>query len=165
MGAATPSLDATHCGRAPRAGEALREREAGLTRAITMIMEGASRTEAARAQGMELQLPRGWVSRCNAEGFDGLADRQLGGREDANPLIFHNRTSKGRHYRAPNGGGESRALRRRSAVRAVAAGSCRAGAEGARAPCSAGCGAAGRGAGRRWSADGHPPSGWRRAPR
>ena len=90
---------------------------------------------------------------------------QLGGREDANPLIFHNRTSKGRRYRAPNGGGESRALRRRSAVRAVAAGSCRAGAEGARAPCSAGCGAAGRGAGRRRSADGHPPSGWRRAPR
>ena len=37
---------------------------------------------------------------------------QLGGREDANPLIFHNRTSKGRRYRAPNGGGESRAVRR-----------------------------------------------------
>ena len=90
---------------------------------------------------------------------------QLGGREDANPLIFLDRNIKGRHYRAPNGGGGSSAVRRRSAARAVAAGSCRAGAAVARAPCSAGCGAAGRGDGHRWSADGRPPSGWWRRPR
>ena len=58
---------------------------------------------------------------------------QLGGREDANPLIFLDRNIKGRHYRAPNGGGGSSAVRRRSAARAVAAGSCRAGAAVARA--------------------------------
>ena len=90
---------------------------------------------------------------------------QLGGREDANPLIFGDPNIKGRHYRAPNGRGGWRAVRRRAAARAVAAGSSRVGAAEARAPCSAGCGAAGRGAGRRWSADGHPPSGWRRTPR
>ncbi len=44
-----------------------------------MILEGASRTEAARAQGMELQILRDWVLRYNAEGFEGLADRPRGG--------------------------------------------------------------------------------------
>ena len=90
---------------------------------------------------------------------------QLGGREDANPLIFLDRNIKGRHYRAPRGGGGSSAVRRRSAARAVAAGSCRAGAAVARALCSAGCVAAGRGAGRRWLEDAHRPSGWWRRPR
>ena len=37
---------------------------------------------------------------------------QLGDREDANPLIFPDRNIKGRHYRAPNGGGASSAVRR-----------------------------------------------------
>ena len=46
-----------------------------------MIMEGASRTEAARAQGMELQILRDWVLLYNVEGFDGLADRPRGGSE------------------------------------------------------------------------------------
>ena len=90
---------------------------------------------------------------------------QLGGREDSNSLIFLGRNIKGRHYRAPNGGGGSSTVRRRSAARAVAAGSCRVGATAARAPCSAGCVAAGRGAYRRWLGDAHRPSGWWRRPR
>ena len=42
---------AKHCGDAKQASRA---------RAIAMIMEGASRTAAARAQGMELQILRDW---------------------------------------------------------------------------------------------------------
>ena len=63
---------AKHCGDAKQASRA---------RAIAMIMDGASRTEAARAQGMELQILRDWVLRYNAEGFEGLADRPRGGSE------------------------------------------------------------------------------------
>ena len=44
-------------------------------------MKGASRTEAARAQDMDLQVLRDWVLRYNAEGFAGLADRPRGGSE------------------------------------------------------------------------------------
>ncbi len=61
-----------HCGDAKQASRA---------RALAMIMEGASRTEAARAQGMELQILRDWVLRYNTEGFDGLADLPRGGSE------------------------------------------------------------------------------------
>lgn len=46
-----------------------------------MIMDGASRTEAARAQGIELQILRDWVFRYNAEGFEGLVHRPRGGSE------------------------------------------------------------------------------------
>ena len=63
---------ARHCGDAKQAARA---------RAVAMIMEGASRTAAARAQGMELQILRDWVVRYNAEGFEGLADRPRGGSE------------------------------------------------------------------------------------
>ena len=63
---------AKHCGDAKQASRA---------RAVAMIMDGASRTEAARAQGMELQILRDWVLRYNAEGFEGLADRPRGGSE------------------------------------------------------------------------------------
>ena len=90
---------------------------------------------------------------------------QLGGREDANSLNSLDRRPKGRHYKAPNGEAARRAVRRRSVAQAVAAGSCRVGAAEPRAPCSVGCGAAGRGAGRRWWADGRRPSGWWRRPR
>ena len=63
---------AKHCGDAKQASRA---------RVIAMIMEGASRTEAARAQGLELQILRDWVLRYNAEGFESLADRPRGGSE------------------------------------------------------------------------------------
>ncbi len=90
---------------------------------------------------------------------------QLGGREDANSLNSLDRPSEGRHYTGPNGEAAPLVVRRRSAAQAVAAGSCRAGAAVAGAPCSVECGAAARGAGRRWWADGRPPSGWWRRPR
>jgi len=50
-------------------------------RAIAMVMEGASRREAGRAQGMSMRagLLRNWVERYNEEGFDGLANRPHGG--------------------------------------------------------------------------------------
>ena len=90
---------------------------------------------------------------------------QLGGHEAANPLIFGHWNIKGRHYRAPTGCGGWPSVRLGSAALAVAAMSCRVGSAEVRASCSAGCGAAGRGVGRRWSAGGHPPSGWWRTPR
>ena len=56
-------------------------KQAARAGAVAMIMEGASRTEAARAQGIDLQILRDWVLRYNAEGFEGLADRPRGGSE------------------------------------------------------------------------------------
>ncbi len=83
MGAATPITWTEHGSDdlhdlAKRCGEA---KQACRARAIAMIMDGASRTEAARAQGMELQVLRDWVLRYNAEGFEGLADRPRGGSD------------------------------------------------------------------------------------
>ena len=75
MSAATPITWTEHTADelhelARRCGGA---KQALRARAIAMIMEGASRTEAARAQGMELQILRDWVLLYNVEGFDGLA--------------------------------------------------------------------------------------------
>src|SRR5258706_14903131 len=41
--------------------------------ALALILEGHSRTEAARQSGMERQTLRDWVHRYNAEGLAGLA--------------------------------------------------------------------------------------------
>ena len=76
MSAATPITWTEHTADelhelARRCGNA---KQALRARAIAMIMEGASRTEAARAQGMELQILRDWVLRYNVEGFDGLGE-------------------------------------------------------------------------------------------
>jgi transposase len=43
--------------------------------ALALVMEGASRTEAAQAAGMDRQTLRDWVHRYNEEGLDGLIDR------------------------------------------------------------------------------------------
>jgi transposase len=43
--------------------------------ALALVLEGASRTEAARAAGMDRQTLRDWVHRYNAEGLAGLSDR------------------------------------------------------------------------------------------
>lgn len=48
--------------------------------ALAMVLEGASRTEAATACGMDRQTLRDWVHRYNGEGIDGLIDRVGGGR-------------------------------------------------------------------------------------
>ena len=79
------------------------------------------------------------------------------GHGDANPLIFRDRTPEGRHYRAADGKvvrTRSDGDPRRRLLRFMPSWAAE-----ARAPCSVGYGAAGRGAGRRWSVDARPPSG------
>src|ERR1700742_4232618 len=49
--------------------------------ALALVLEGASRTDAATACGMDRQTLGGWVHRCNALGIDGLVDRK-----DAGPV-------------------------------------------------------------------------------
>lgn len=52
--------------------------------ALALILEGQSRTEAARQSGMERQTLRDWVHRYNAEGVAGLSSRVGAGPE---PLL------------------------------------------------------------------------------
>src|SRR4051794_7397750 len=47
--------------------------------APALVLEGASREEAARAAGMGRQTLRDWVHRYNEEGLDGLSDRRRPG--------------------------------------------------------------------------------------
>jgi transposase len=57
---------------------ASRERDAAASRrmlALALVLEGVSRTEAARAAGMDRQTLRDWVIRYNEEGLAGLRDR------------------------------------------------------------------------------------------
>jgi transposase len=44
--------------------------------AIAAVLEGDSRTDAARGAGMDRQTLRDWVHRYNAEGLAGLSDRR-----------------------------------------------------------------------------------------
>src|SRR3954451_14787677 len=58
--------------------EAARCRDAKAARrmlALALILEGASREDAARHAGMDRQTLRDWVHRYNAEGLAGLRDR------------------------------------------------------------------------------------------
>src|SRR3954447_25800423 len=48
--------------------------------ALALVLEGASREEAARAAGMDRQTLRDWVHRYNAESLAGLGDRPRSGR-------------------------------------------------------------------------------------
>src|SRR4051795_10444437 len=48
--------------------------------ALGLVLEGASREEAARAAGMDRQTLRDWVHRYNDEGLAGLRDRPRSGR-------------------------------------------------------------------------------------
>ena len=48
--------------------------------ALALVLEGASRTEAAEAAGMDRQTLRDWVHRYNEEGIEGLSDRLRPGR-------------------------------------------------------------------------------------
>src|SRR4051812_3239392 len=64
--------------------EARRCRDTAASRrmlALALVLEGASREEAARAAGMDRQTLRDWVHRYNAEGLAGLRDRPRSGRE------------------------------------------------------------------------------------
>ena len=51
--------------------------------AIALVMEGASREEAARVSGMDRQTLRDWVHRYTDNGLDGLNNRHAPGREPA----------------------------------------------------------------------------------
>lgn len=48
--------------------------------ALALVMDGLSRTDAARAAGMDRQTLRDWVIRYNDEGVAGLCDRPRPGR-------------------------------------------------------------------------------------
>jgi transposase len=48
--------------------------------ALAAILDGGTRTEAARIGGVGLQIIRDWVLRFNAEGPDGLIDRKAPGK-------------------------------------------------------------------------------------
>src|SRR4051794_18555645 len=50
-------------------------------RMLALVLEGASREEAARAAGMDRQTLRDWVHRYHAEGLAGLRDRPRSGRK------------------------------------------------------------------------------------
>jgi transposase len=55
-----------------------RERDAAASRrmlALALVLEGLTRTKAARTAGMDRQTLRDWVHRYNAEGLAGLRDR------------------------------------------------------------------------------------------
>ena len=63
--------------------EARRCRDGAASRrmlALALVLEGASREEAARAAGMDRQTLRDWVHRHDAEGLPGLRDRPRSGR-------------------------------------------------------------------------------------
>jgi transposase len=48
--------------------------------ALALVMEGASRTEAARSAGMDRQTLRDWVHRYNEAGLEGLSNQATRGR-------------------------------------------------------------------------------------
>jgi transposase len=52
--------------------------------ALALILDGTSRTQAAKSAGMERQTLPDWVHRYNAEGVEGLRDRPRTGRK---PLL------------------------------------------------------------------------------
>ena len=63
--------------------EAARCRDARAARrmlALALVLEGASREDAARAAGMDRQTLPDWVHRYNEEGLVGLRDRPRSGR-------------------------------------------------------------------------------------
>lgn len=47
--------------------------------ALALVLEGASRADAARSAGMDRQTLRDWVHRYNADGLSGLSDRPHAG--------------------------------------------------------------------------------------
>src|SRR4051812_49646557 len=78
----TVAVTRRELGAAELRREAGRCRDARAARrmlALALVLEGASREEAARAAGMDRQTLRDWVHRYNAEGLDGLSDRRRPG--------------------------------------------------------------------------------------
>ena len=78
----TVAVTRRELGAAELRREAGRCRDARAARrmlALALVLEGASRAEAARAAGMDRQTLRDWVHRYNAEGLPGLHDRRRPG--------------------------------------------------------------------------------------
>ena len=68
--------------------EAARCRDSDAARrmlALALVLEGRSRTDAARSCGMDRQTLRDWVHRYNQSGLDGLSDKQ--GRTGPKPRL------------------------------------------------------------------------------
>ena len=68
--------------------EAARCRDSDAARrmlALALVLEGRSRTDAARSCGMDRQTLRDWVHRYNRSGLDGLSDKQ--GRTGPKPRL------------------------------------------------------------------------------
>ena len=62
------------------------ERDGAVVRrllAIAAVLDGDSRTDAAKHNGMDRQTLRDWVHRYNAESVDGLHSRDIPGRPPA----------------------------------------------------------------------------------
>jgi transposase len=62
-----------------------RSRDAAAARrmlALALVLEGRTRTDAARLAGMDRQTLRDWVHRYNAEGLDGLKNRPERGKPE-----------------------------------------------------------------------------------
>src|SRR4029079_2682891 len=81
-GAMTVAVTRRELGAAELRREAGRCRDARAARrmlALALVLEGASRAEAARAAGMDRQTLRDWVHRYNEEGLPGLHDRRRPG--------------------------------------------------------------------------------------
>jgi transposase len=81
------TITRTDCSAEDLRREARRARDASQSRrllALALIVEGASRSDAARTAGMDRQTLRDWVHRYNAEGVGGLLDRPRAGRK---PLL------------------------------------------------------------------------------
>lgn len=59
--------------------------------ALALILDGASRSDAAKSAGMDRQTLRDWVHRYNAGGVDGVKDRPRTGRK---PLLGKEKLSE-----------------------------------------------------------------------
>lgn len=81
MGAAVAITRMTFCAAELR-GHAAKCHDTARARrllAIAMILEGKSRSDAARCTGMDRQTLRDWVHRYNEEGVEGLSSRKAPG--------------------------------------------------------------------------------------
>ena len=81
MGAAV-AITRTRLGAEELRGLAAKSQDTARARrllAIAMVLEGASRLDAARCAGMDRQTLRDWAHRYNAEGVEGLSSRKAPG--------------------------------------------------------------------------------------
>ena len=74
-------------------GFARTSKDAGQVRrllALAAILDGGSRSEAARIAGVTLQIVRDWVLRFNEAGISGLATRKAPGEDDKKEVSNEN---------------------------------------------------------------------------